>query len=103
VEIEPQVDAELTFNTEVVEVTGYDAEAFDVRIEPEDINMVVCGNSETMKEFDEANITYNVDLSGLAAGEHSVGISCELPEGVMSYGERPTITVEIIAKEVSAE
>ena len=51
-----------------------------------------------MEAFDESVVKYNADLSGLAEGKHTVGISCELPEGVAIYGERPTINVELIAK-----
>jgi len=103
VEIEPQVEAEVKFSTETVEVLGYNTEEFDVIIENEDIDMIVCGNSKTMEEFDETLIAYNVDLSGLAEGKHSVGISCELPEGVMIYGDRPIITLELVAKEPAEE
>ena len=98
VEIEQQVEAEVEFAAETVEVTGYDAQHFDVVVEPADLKMVVCGNGETMSAFDASTLTYNVDLSGLAAGKHTVGISCKLPENVMIYGERPTINVELIEK-----
>lgn len=103
VDIEPQSEKILTFSSDDVEITGYDADRYDLSVDRQELKLTVFGSSESIGAFDGSDVKYVADLSGLGGGEHKIGISCELPDGIEIYGDRTTITVTLTEKQGFSE
>ncbi len=103
VKIERQSEKTISFNSSDISVSGYNKDNYSVTLEESTLSMTVCGSEESMEKLNDSDISYEIDLSGLSTGRHSVGVSCKLPDGISIYGDRPVVTVDITENDNSAQ
>lgn len=96
VEVDIEIEQTKKFDEIPIEVIGMDESDFSF-VKPEDpeIEVVVKGSAEAIKDMTEDDIKATVDLSGLDEGEHKVEIELEGPSDITLEAKPKEITVEV--------
>ncbi len=86
----------ITVPTSQISILGYnDKLLIDM---PEEITLNITGEDSIINNVNEELLKYNIDVTGLDIGEHSVKINVDLPEGIKLASE-PYIDIKIVEKQ----
>ncbi|MDR1687365.1 MAG: hypothetical protein LBS21_01980 [Clostridiales bacterium] len=102
VNIEKQIEKEITLNAEDIRIIGMSGSEWEFTIPGGEISFVVKGLAEKINAFNASQVLdASANVSALEPGTHQVNVSVLLPQGITLGGEQPVI--EVIVAEAGAD
>ena len=86
-----------------ITLNGADETKYDYVLSENNVSLSLTGQAGELADITTGSVAVMADVTDLAAGEHSIALEINLPDGVTLLGEKPTVTITITQKEEENE
>lgn len=97
--IKEQENQQITVQSAPIEMEGAQQEINEYILSDDSVSLQLTGSAKALATITTGSIPVIANVTGLTAGEHTVALEIDLPEGITLVGEVPEITITISEKE----
>lgn len=97
--IKEQENQQITVQSAPIEMEGAQQEINEYILSDDSVSLQLTGSAKALATITTGSIPVIANVTDLTAGEHTVALEIDLPEGISLVGEIPEITITISEKE----
>ena len=97
--IKEQENQQITVQSAPIEMEGAQQEINEYILSDDSVSLQLTGSAKALATITTGSIPVIANVTDLTAGEHTVALEIDLPEGITLVGEIPEITITISEKE----